>query len=164
MAATPAAGAALWRHCLGIDLTTNIRAPRRPLDDPLPLWLDDPRQAQVVVADALWLRLVDLPAALSGRSYASTGRLTLDVRDAFCPWNDGRWTLETDGSEASCTRTRGSADLVLDQTDLAMLYLGGTTACRLVQAGRVEQPEPGAAGRLDALLRTSVIPWTSEVF
>ena len=164
MAATPAAGAALWRHCLGIDLTTNIRAPRRPLDDPLPLWLDDPRQAQVVVADALWLRLVDVPAALSGRSYASTGRLTLDVRDAFCPWNDGRWTLETDGSEASCTRTRGSADLVLDQTDLAMLYLGGTTATGLALAARIEERTPGAVARLDALFRVPLAPWAPEVF
>ena len=48
----------------------------------------------MTIGDALWLRLVDLPAAFERRGYAATDRLVLEVRDAFCPWNDGRWEID----------------------------------------------------------------------
>ena len=38
--------------------------------------------------------LVDVEAALSGRAYAGDGSIVFDVRDAVCPWNEGRWKLE----------------------------------------------------------------------
>ncbi len=48
-----------------------------------------------MAGDGLWLRLVDLPAALAARCYASADSLVLEVTDDFCPWNAGRWRLET---------------------------------------------------------------------
>jgi predicted acetyltransferase len=53
---------------------------------------------------------------------------------------------------------------VLDQTDLAMLYLGGTTATGLALAARIEERTPGAVARLDALFRVPLAPWAPEVF
>ncbi|GAB3574396.1 hypothetical protein GCM10027445_35170 [Amycolatopsis endophytica] len=65
-----AALAGLWRFLLRIDLVAEVRAPGRPLDDPLPLLLTDPRACAVTgLTDHTWLRLVDVPAALAARAY-----------------------------------------------------------------------------------------------
>ncbi|MDP3766699.1 MAG: GNAT family N-acetyltransferase, partial [Dehalococcoidia bacterium] len=94
MAATDAAYTALWRYVFGIDLMGKIQAGLRRPDEPLFWMLADPRRLIRRPFDALWLRLIDIPAALEGREYAAQGRLVLDVRDAFCPWNQGRYKLE----------------------------------------------------------------------
>ena len=57
---------------------------------PLFLQLQDPRRLGLTVGDGLWVRLVDLPAALAARSYAGPGELTLEVADTFMPANAGR--------------------------------------------------------------------------
>ncbi len=44
-------------------------------------------------SDRLWLRILDLAAALQARSYDASGQLVLEVTDAMCPWNEGRWHL-----------------------------------------------------------------------
>jgi hypothetical protein len=65
--------------------------------------LADSRQLTVTgVNDHLWLRLVDLPEALSRRRYAAEGSLVLDVTDSFCLWNQGRWLLEGGPAGATC--------------------------------------------------------------
>ena len=62
--ADPAAGAALWRDLLSRDLVT--RGDRGPAagDDPLLYQLLDSRRARVRLVDNLWVRIIDLPAAL----------------------------------------------------------------------------------------------------
>src|SRR5207245_8731473 len=93
VAATAEAYAALWRHVLDVDLMARVSAEMRPVDEPLRFLLADSRQPKTRIEDGLWLRLVDVPAALAGRRYAGEGRLGLRVRDAFCPWNDGHFEL-----------------------------------------------------------------------
>ncbi|MDN5693204.1 MAG: sterol carrier protein domain-containing protein, partial [Micrococcaceae bacterium] len=44
------------------------------------------------------------------------------------------------------------ADLALDVAHLSAVWLGGVRAGALVRAGVVDEREPGAAARLDALL------------
>ena len=95
--------------------------------------------------DGLWVRLVDVGAALAARGYAEEGELVLEVEDAFCPWNDGRYRL--DG-----TKTLGST------------YLGGFSFADLLRAGRVEEVREGAIARADALFRTDRKPWCPEIF
>ena len=160
VAATPEATAALWRYLLDVDWVATIKADLLPVDHPLLLLLAEPRRAGFRLGDALWLRLVDVGAALSGRGYARDGRIVLDVRDSFCPWNDGRWTLE--GGEAR--RGGGDADLSLDVQDLASVYLGGFTFAELGRAGRVEEVRPGAVRDADELFRSEVAPWCPEIF
>jgi predicted acetyltransferase len=70
-ASDPAASAALWENLLSRDLATEIKAALRPADDPLLFQLADSRRLRPRVADGLWVRLVDLPAALSARGYAA---------------------------------------------------------------------------------------------
>ena len=61
--------------------------------------------ARPTVSDGLWVRLVDVGAALSARSYAGDGAVVLEVRDEFCPWNEGRWRLGGAARPSAPTRT-----------------------------------------------------------
>jgi predicted acetyltransferase len=150
----------LWRWLLDFDLTAQIVADLLPLDHPLFLLLAEPRRARLVVGDALWVRLVDVGAALSARTYAGDDELVLDVTDAFLPENAGRWRLGAEGA----ARTDAEPELRLDVTGLGSVYLGGFRFVDLVRAARAEELAPGAAWRGDALFRTSALPWCSEIF
>lgn len=164
-AATPAAYAALWRFLCSIDLLAAIEAPLRPIDEPLPLLLADPRAVEVKqVYDALWLRLLDVPAALRSRGWAAETSIVLQVADDGIPENAGTWALETGRDGARCERSDRGPELVLDVRDLAAVYLGATPVSRLVAAGVIEERAPGAAARLDAALHTRLAPWAAEVF
>ena len=109
------------------------------------------------VGDGLWVRLVDVGAALAARSYDGDGDVVLAVGDAFCPWNDARFAL--DGS-----KTTAPPDLRLDVDALGSVYLGGFTVGQLARAGKVDELTPGAVERADALFRTGRAPWTPEIF
>jgi predicted acetyltransferase len=158
--ATPAARAALWAFLLDQDLTRTITWALAPPDEPLWLMLTDPDAVRVVLERALWVRLVDVPAALAARTYARKPDVVLELSDAFCPWNAGRWRL-VDGS---CERTEAQADLALDTADLGAAYLGGITLSELAAAGRVAELRPGALARASAAFRGEVAPWCPEVF
>jgi predicted acetyltransferase len=91
---TPEADAALWRYCLDLDLAATVRLRDRPLDEPIRWRLADPRRLRTIqVGDQLWLRLLDLPAALAARRYAAEGELVFEVTDALRPTNQGRYRL-----------------------------------------------------------------------
>ena len=144
---TPEATRELWRYLLDIDQSQTIESYLMPPDHPLFLLLSEPRRTKYRMGDGLWVRLVDVGAALSGRGYAEDGRVVFDVRDSFCPWNEGRWKLE-DGRAA---KTDDEPDLRLDVTGLGSVFLGGFTFAELFRACRVEELEArrGRAGRRD---------------
>jgi len=152
--------AELWRYLLDIDWAAKITASLLPADHPLWWLLATPRRMRLRIGDGLWVRLVEVGAALSGRNYAADAPLVFDVRDAFCPWNEGRWRLEN--GEAS--RTSDAADLALDVADLGSVYLGGFTFRGLQRAGRVEELTDGAVYGADATFRTEGLPWCPEIF
>ncbi|MGH3006553.1 MAG: sterol carrier protein domain-containing protein [Gaiellaceae bacterium] len=145
---------------LDVDLIHTVVAELLPVDHPLQLLLVDARRMRFRVLDGLWLRLVDVGAALSSRSYATEDTLVFEIRDTFCPWNDGRWKLQAGGAE----RTTAPAELALDVGDLASVYLGGFTFADLFRAGLVEELVAGALVRADAVFRTDGAPWCPEIF
>ncbi|MEU9023510.1 GNAT family N-acetyltransferase [Actinomadura sp. NPDC048394] len=156
--------AALWQYLAGIDLTSRIKAPTRPVDDLLPHMAADPDQVRVTGEyGALWLRLVDVPAALRARSWAAGDAFVLDVADARIPANHGRWRLTT-GSAPGCEPTADAPDLSLSVADLGAVYLGGATLATLVRIGAVTEHTPGAAARLDAALAVPLAPYTNDDF
>lgn len=164
-ALTSEAGAALWSYCLDLDLAGTVRLLTRPVDDPLRWYLADPRRLRTVeVADHLWIRLIDLPAAMEARRYAAEGHLVLEVTDAMRPRNQGRWLLEGGPDGASCRRTRDEPDLALDVAELGAAYLGGTRLATLGRVGRVHEEVPGALVRADAMLATDPPAWTTTHF
>lgn len=65
-AVDPAAHAALWRFLFDIDLTGSIVAHRLPVDEPALHLVSDIRRCALGVKDDLYLRLVDVGAALRG--------------------------------------------------------------------------------------------------
>jgi predicted acetyltransferase len=160
LGATPQATAAVWRFLLDVDWMAVVEVPFAPPDHPLFLLLALPRRARYRMGDGLWVRLVDVPAALSGRTYGEGGPLVLEVRDAVCEWNDGRWRLE--GGE--CSRTDEEPDLALDVSALGSAHLGGVSFTQLREALRVEELREGAVARADALFAWRPLPWCLEIF
>ena len=150
----------LWRYLLDMEWASKISARLLPLDHPLFWILAEPRRMRMRVGDGLWVRLIDVGAALSARSYSAAGPIVFQVVDDFCSWNHGRWKLE----DGEAKKTRAEADLACDVTALASVYLGGFTFAQLVRGGRLEELKPGAAARADAMFRTDVQPWCPEIF
>jgi predicted acetyltransferase len=152
--------AGLWSFLLDQDLTRTISWSLAPVDEPLWLMATDPRSVRRTIGDGLWVRVVDVAAALSARSYSIDTDVVLEVTDAFCPWNEGRYRL----SGGTCERTDAAPDLALDVSALGAAYLGGTTLHELAAAGRVQELRSGALVRASAALRGDVAPWCPEVF
>jgi predicted acetyltransferase len=108
----------------------------------------------------VWVRLVDVGAALSARTYNGDGEVVLEVTDELLPENAGRWRVGAAGAE----RTDAEPDLRLDVSALGTVYLGGFGFGDLVRASRAEELSPGAAERADALFGTAIQPWCAEIF
>lgn len=153
---------AVWRHLFDLDLMTRIEAAHLPSDHPLFLMLADPRRLRYAMYDGLWVRLVDVEAALACRAYGARDALVLEIEDPLCPWNAGRFRL--DGGEGRASRTNDAPDLRVAVDALGSAYLGGVRFAQLVEAGRVEELRAGAVDRADALFRASRAPWCPEIF
>lgn len=164
VAASPQATRAVWSFLFGVDLIARIRAWHLPLDHPLQWMLHEPDRLRFTHEDSLWLRVVDVPAALTARSYGSRASIVFEISDAMLPGNAGRWRLVADPSGSSVERTRDEPELKLDVGDLGAVYLSGTTFAALAGAGRVIERAAGALDRADAAFRWPVAPWCPEVF
>jgi predicted acetyltransferase len=187
MAVDAQASAALWTDLLSRDLTSEFKADRRPVDDPLLQQLADPRRARPQLMDAMWVRIVDVPAALAGRRYSSPVDLVIEVRDDIFSSNSGRWRLTTEAGDGSGLAADGSSlaaqardeaglaascvpagsaspDVALDVTQLGAAYLGGTRVGALAEAGLVTELRPGAVRQLSAAMAWDPAPWCPLVF
>ncbi|MGH3018134.1 MAG: GNAT family N-acetyltransferase [Gaiellaceae bacterium] len=151
---------ALWRYLCDIEWAGAVSARLLPLDHPLWWILAQPRRMKMRVGDGLWVRLLDVGAALSARSYSAHGPITFQVQDDFCSWNAGRWKLE----DGVAKKTRADADLACGVAALGSVYLGGFTFAQLARGGSVEELKRGAAARADSVFRTDILPWCPEVF
>lgn len=157
------AAAALWSYLASIDLTTTVRVDARPADDPLLDLVADRDQVRVTGQEpSLWVRLVDVGAALTARSWAAPVDLVLDLTDAVLPANAGRFRLTAGPAGATWTATDDAPDIALDVRELAACYLGGSPLRRFVHAGLAIEHTPGAVRRLDAALETEWLPFTGE--
>ncbi|MFG3283982.1 GNAT family N-acetyltransferase [Streptomyces sp. NPDC048111] len=160
----PAVAAALWRYLFEIDLTDTLRVKSRPVDDPFQHLVSDVRRCQLRLRDSLHVRLVEVGAALEARTYAAPVDVVLEVADAFCPWNAGRWRLTGDAKGASCVRTEDAAELALSVRELGAAYLGGFTLASLAAAGRVRELRPGALTEASTAFGSGLAPWLPHGF
>ncbi len=69
--------AEIWRYLLDIDWAARITASLMPVDHPLWWLLATPRSMRPRIGDGLWVRLVDVGAALSARRYVVGRRCRL---------------------------------------------------------------------------------------
>src|SRR5579872_205422 len=154
------ATAEVWRYLLGVDWVANVTVALIPPDHPLFFLLAEPRRMRYRMGDGIWVRLLDVGAALSARTYAGDSEVVFEVADEFCPWNEGRWRVGAGGAE----RTDAAAEIGLDVRELGSASLGAIGFTELAQGGRVEEFVTGSLARADALFRAPLQPWCPEIF
>jgi predicted acetyltransferase len=157
---SPEATHAIWRYLLDIDWMARVRASLLPLDHPLLLLLAEPRRLGFSLRAGVWVRLLDLEAALAARSYRPQGSVVIEVTDEFCRWNAGRWRIGSGG----VGRTDETPGLRCDITALGSVYLGGFTWTQLQRALRVREVLSGAAAHADVIFAARGAPWCPEIF
>ncbi|MGZ6271426.1 MAG: GNAT family N-acetyltransferase [Candidatus Limnocylindrales bacterium] len=154
----------MWRFLCDVDLVGTVQYRLAAVDHPLLHLLLEPSALGFTLGDALWLRVLDLPAALVGRRYGAADRLVLEVSDEGLPDNAGRWELTAGAGAPSVARTAAAPDVALDVADLGAVYLGGVSFAELARAGRVTGLTADALQRADALFGSPVAPWSPMVF
>ncbi|WP_432483201.1 GNAT family N-acetyltransferase [Kineococcus esterisolvens] len=170
-AASPGAYRDLWEFVLSLDWVRTVTTKDRPVDELLPLLLQDPRAVQRgAVDDFLWVRPLDAAGALATRRYLGCGTLVLRVVDPGGPAGatvllhvDAERCGEDGWTCAEVTATSREPDVVLGAAELGALLLGGTSAVALASAGRLAGPA-AAVWRLQSLLATPQEPWCPTWF
>jgi len=160
VAETPEARAGLWRFLLGLDLVRTLQWRLAPDHDPLTHMLTGNDAVNRRAGDGLFVRLLDVEAALSARSYAAPIDLVIELDDPFCDSNSCRYRLR----DGTCEHTIDTPDLALGAEELGAIYLGGTPITALAAAGRVRELRPGALLEAATAFRSAVEPWCPEIF
>ncbi len=162
---TPDVEAALWSFVANIDLATEVVWECGPPDPAIKWRLIEPRQLRTLAhTDMMWARLLDIPTALSRRTYAARGTLVIDVHDRFHPDCGGRFRITSKGRGwlGTCVRLDEADDepcnLTLDTADLASLTFGTVNATTLAQAGRLTGTT-NSIDLADALFTVPARPW-----
>ncbi len=165
-AVTPAASRRLWSVLADLDLMASFDASTLPLDDPAVLLADDVRGLGIKAKDHVWLRILDVPAALMARRYRADLDLTIHVTDTVLSQNSGAWRLAIESGEARVTRAPEGAqvDVSIGIQDLSAAYLGGTTIEALAGAGLVDEVTAGAVSELSEAFRSPIAPRSSFSF
>lgn len=141
---------ALWGFALQHDLVDKVSVDLRPIDDPLPWLVTDRRGVDITVHDHGWLRILDVPAALTARTYRAPLDVVLKVNDTL-GITAGTWRLTIADGTATVAPVDGDvADLTLDVATLSAFYIGGVSAVQLRAAGRLDATAEVAASIDDA--------------
>ncbi|MEE6280390.1 GNAT family N-acetyltransferase [Georgenia sp. MJ170] len=158
------AARALWGALTDMDLMTSVEVGNLPPDDAALGLLTDLRGTKLRVHDDVWLRILDLPAALRARTYPAPVDAVLEVTDPLVASNAGRWQLRAADTEVTVTRTDAPAQLAIDIADLAAAYLGGTSLAALAAAGRATELVPGSLTALSTAFGWPLAPSTGWGF
>ncbi|MCC7364490.1 MAG: sterol carrier protein domain-containing protein [Dehalococcoidia bacterium] len=126
--------------------------------------LEDPRRLTRRYHDALWIRVLNVPRALSARRYSAADRLVFEVADPFLGAASGRFALEADKGGALCVPTSEEPDVRLGVAELGALYMGSFSLQPFVATGRARVATPETVQRVDAMFRWPVATWCPEVF
>ena len=156
----------LWCYLTGLDLIDRVRLAGRPVDEQV-RWLLADGRALVTdqLVDFVWVRLLDVAAALSARRYTVPGELVLELLDDDADVSvAGRYALAAAGDGAECRPTDRAPDLELDQRTLAAIYLGGFNLHQLAISGAVREFTSGAVDRFAAMFATPLAPWNATWF
>lgn len=152
VATTVTAHVALYEHLFSRDLIARVAFDFLPRDTPLLRLLVDQKRLARTPFDSLWLRLVDVPAALTERTYAMPFEATIEVSDRYAPWNAGRWRVEAGTGGARVEATDAACDLTLDVAQLGAAHLGQESLLGALRAGLITEHTPGTVAILDTAL------------
>ena len=165
VAATDAAHAALWRYLFDQELVDDVIAHARPVDDPLVWMLAEPRRLRRKLVDAIWMKILDIPAMLERRTYAVEDSFILQIVDAETK-EPQTLAIEFGAEGATCRETSATPDLVMNEAELAAMYAGAVECSMLANIGLVDVStrSPDAALRADAIFRTNPAGWNPYHF
>ena len=161
-AADAQARAALWRFFFDLDLVRRFRVHGVVVDEPLRYLLADPRTLTSTLTDSTYVRIVDLPRALSSRRYGADLDVVVQVSDHLLEHNDGTFRIQAEagGEGVRVTRAgRRRPDLSLGIRELGSIYLGGVPLTALHRAGLVAERSPGAVAAM-----TMAFDWPQKPF
>lgn len=150
----------LWRYLVNVDLIDDVIAYFRPVDDPLEAMLVNSYAVRSEDDEELWLRIVDLPAALAARTYGDAAPVVVEVVDSLLPGNSGRYWIGPHGTQ----RTGAAPALTMTTDVLAMLYLGTWRASTLAAIGRITVADPAALPAADRLFAVDRPAWNGSLF
>lgn len=180
---TPVGYARLWRYLAGLDLVRTFSVRHAPIDHALQYLVADPRAIANRQEDGLYVRLLDVAAALAARRYAAPLDVVIEVRDDALPAQAGRYRLRTvpeggartagnaaapAGLAARVSRVdaeaHAPADITVSARDLGAAYLGETSLGSLHAAGLVDEHRPGAVAEAATAFGWPVAPFCADVF
>ena len=137
---------------------------RVPPDDLLPHLLLEPRELNLQSRDGVLGRIVDVEKALAGRTYNEEGRVVLEIFDDMCPWNRGRWELETSGDETKVTKTSKAPEIEMPIDTLAMTFFGQISLTEAGRMGRLKVLKGDGPASFDGIFRTKYRPFCADYF
>ena len=142
-----------------------VKAHRGTVPHPLQLMVREPRRLGFSSRDGVWLRFVDVVAALRARTYAPEASIAIELDDPLFEANAGRWEVSSDADGVGTVRrARRGADVALDVGALTSIDLGAGRFAELATAGRATELRPGALRRADALFATNRAPFCDSGF
>lgn len=163
VAVTEAAHTELWRVLTSLDLIPTVDA-SIPVDDPLPAKLTDLRAAEVTgLADTMWLRILDIPAALSARRYEADFDAVIEVTDGFVG-RGGTFAVSVRSGAAAVVHSNEEPTARLDISTLSSIYLGGVSVRGLAAAGRVWTDSEATRTALDRAFSSPRAPFAGTFF
>ena len=148
--ASDAVELALWQYLFDIDLVKTWRASERPVNDPIRRAMYDVRAYETrEITDEQWLRLLDVDAALTARTYGPCSTtVTIAVSDPLIEDNNDRWAISAGGAK----RTSEPADLIVDISTLSSRVHGFGGWCDITASGLLPvDASPSTLELLDAL-------------
>jgi predicted acetyltransferase len=152
---------ALIGHVFSQDILHKVVFPSRPVDDPLPLLLSNPRALEISgQRDESWIRPLDLQALLAARSYGGNRDVSIAVEDTVFSDNAGVWSLGPSGATRSSEKPEASITI----SDLATLIFGAHSASNLVASGRITTASLEIAQELDKVFATVSRPHSGISF
>jgi predicted acetyltransferase len=166
VALTGPAAHVLWSTLTRIDLVASVETGILAEDDPLVGQLANVRTTRLIAQDNLWVRIVDLPAALAARQAAAPVDVVVDVTDDLSDSTAGRWRISAPHGTARMRAepTNDRPDVMLGIAELGAIYLGGTSLGSLAAAGLVQERRTGAVAEMDAAFGWPQRPVCSWIF
>ena len=153
----------LWQFLAGIDLTRRVIDRGSRTDDALDWAVTDPQVVDVKsVDDHIWIRVLDVPRALSERPWFADDEIVLGVDDPLGHAHDVFSITARDG-RAAVEPSTAEPDVLLTAETLGSLYLGGVAVGTLARAGRLTGA-PADVQRLAALMDGGPAPYSVTSF
>jgi predicted acetyltransferase len=151
---------ALIGHLFMQDILHRVVFPSRPVDDALPLLLQNPRALDISgQRDESWVRPLDLQALLAARRFSGTRQVAIAVEDDLFHDNAGTWSIGPVGA----TRSNSKPEARVAIAELTSLVFGAQSASLLAATGRIKA-DNDVTEELDRIFATSRRPHSGISF